>query len=271
MCLMRLSVVGGSFFDQFAPGRPGFFPLLGRLSRVLLSSSTLLVRVLNRSSPRGETRSCGQVGSLRHRNSGLAGLVLSRLNAAFVAPFSQRSVRSLTSNVSSIVSKVGDYTGHVAVCGPRPVSSGKGRLKRVIRRRTTLVNRTVSRLRTFHGDPSGLHTCYGRLRSVRGQTSSVCRFFVAELFRRRGSYVRLVGVGRVVCRLRGAASTTRRINGVLEDLVIGCTWAGKHVRLLIVVVMLTLVFSCVGNFRSTTGSVTAVISAGILAPFRTIV
>lgn len=187
------------------------------------------MRDVRRSGPRRERSCCGHVGSVRHRNSGRARLVFSRLKGAFVAPFSHRSVRSLTSAVSSMVSKVGDYTGHVAVCGPRPVTGDKGRLDLLVRRTTICVDGTVSRLRVFHGGPARLETYYAGLRSVRGRTSSMCRLFIGGLFRRRGSYVRLVGVGRVVRRLRGAASTTRQMKGVLEGLVIGCTW-GRGMR-----------------------------------------
>ena len=104
-----------SFFSQFTPKEPKFFPLLKQLSEVLCEASVVLIESLQHDSPTERSDYYKKIKDLEREGDRLTHLIFDELGTTFITPFDREDIHDLASCMDDVIDGINSCAKRISI------------------------------------------------------------------------------------------------------------------------------------------------------------
>lgn len=209
-----------SFFSQFTPKEPKFFPLLKQLSEILCASSALLVESLNHHSPEERAEFYKKIKDTERQGDKLTHLIFDELGTTFITPFDREDIHDLASCIDDVIDGINSSAKRITIYNPRPISESGKELSRMIQQEAAYICKAMDELETFRKKPSTLGEYCSKLHDIENQADDVYEFFITRLFEEEKDCIELIKIKEIMHELEKTTDAAEHVGKILRNLIV---------------------------------------------------
>lgn len=109
-----------SFFSRFTPQEPKFFPMLNKLSEIVVESSALLVADLRHDEPDKRADYYKQIKELERKGDTQTHIIFDELSKTFITPFDREDIHNLASTMDDVIDGINSCAKRISIYNPQP-------------------------------------------------------------------------------------------------------------------------------------------------------
>lgn len=212
--------MNNSFFSQFTPKEPKFFPLLKQLSEILCTSSELLVESLNHHSPEERTEFYKKIKDTERQGDKLTHLIFDELGTTFITPFDREDIHDLASCIDDVIDGINSCAKRITIYNPRPISESGKELSRMIQQEASYICKAMDELETFRKKPATLREYCSKLHDIENQADDVYEFFITKLFEEEKDCIELIKIKEIMHELEKTTDAAEHVGKILRNLIV---------------------------------------------------
>lgn len=209
-----------SFFSQFTPKEPKFFPLLKQLSEILCASSELLVESLNHHSPEERAEFYRKIKDTERQGDKLTHLIFDELGTTFITPFDREDIHDLASCIDDVIDGINSCAKRITIYNPRPISESGKELSRMIQQEAGCICKAMDELETFRKKPATLREYCSKLHDIENQADDVYEFFITKLFEEEKDCIELIKIKEIMHELEKTTDAAEHVGKILRNLIV---------------------------------------------------
>lgn len=209
-----------SFFSQFTPKEPKFFPLLKQLSEIIIISSDLLVDSLKHNSPEDRADYYKRIKDMERRGDRLTHLIFDELGTTFITPFDREDIHDLASCMDDVIDGINSCAKRITIYNPRPISESGLELGRLIQQEAVLIDKAMDELETFRKKPGALGDYCSQLHEIENQADDVYEFFIKKLFMEEKDCIELIKIKEIMHELEKTTDAAEHVGKILRNLIV---------------------------------------------------
>ena len=209
-----------SFFSQFTPKEPKFFPLPKQLSEVLCEASVVLIESLQHDSPTERSDYYKKIKDLEREGDRLTHLIFDELGTTFITPFDREDIHDLASCMDDVIDGINSCAKRISIYNPRPISENGKELSRLIQEEAIYICKAMDELETFRKKPTLLREYCSKLHEIENQADDVYEFFITKLFEEEKDCIELIKIKEIMHELEKTTDAAEHVGKILKNLIV---------------------------------------------------
>ena len=209
-----------SFFSQFAPQEPKFFPMLRNLSKSLVDSSSLLVESMKFSSQDKRNAYYKRIKEVERNADIQANNIFDELGKTFITPFDREDIHNLASTIDDVIDGINNCAKRITIYNPHPISESGIELCQFIHQGAVYIAKAMDELESFRKHASALRECCTKLHEIEKQADDIYELFVKNLFEKETDCIELIKIKEIMQELERTTDTAERVGKILRNLIV---------------------------------------------------
>lgn len=209
-----------SFFSQFAPQEPKFFPMLRNLSKSLVDSSSLLVESMKFSSQDKRNAYYKCIKEVERNADIQANNIFDELGKTFITPFDREDIHNLASTIDDVIDGINNCAKRITIYNPHPISESGIELCQFIHQGAVYIAKAMDELASFRKHASALRECCTKLHEIENQADDIYELFVKNLFEKETDCIELIKIKEIMQELERTTDTAERVGKILRNLIV---------------------------------------------------
>ena len=209
-----------SFFSRFTPQEPKFFPMLNKLSEIIVESSALLVANLRHDESDKRADYYKQIKELERKGDTQTHIIFDELSKTFITPFDREDIHDLASTMDDVIDGINSCAKRISIYNPRPISQSGQELGALIEEGAGILCKAMKELETFHKNPSALRSYCDKLHEIENHADDVYEHFVTQLFEEEKDSIELIKIKEIMQELEKTTDMEERVGKILRSLIV---------------------------------------------------
>ncbi len=212
--------MNNSFFSNFAPKEPKFFPLFKQLAHILKDASCKLQESLNYNSPSERMDYHKKIKDLEKQGDVLVNNILDELSSTFITPFDREDIHLLTSSIDDVLDDINSCSKRIAIYNPRPISESGKQLSDILFKGAELIDAAMDELDKFRKNPSKLNSYCQSLHDLENEGDVIYEEFMIKLFEQEKDSIEIIKIKEIMQVLEHTTDAVERVGKVLRSLIV---------------------------------------------------
>ncbi len=212
--------MNNSFFSNFAPKEPKFFPLFKQLSQILKTASNELLVSLEHDTAKERMDYHKKIKELEKQGDTLVNRILDELGSTFITPFDREDIHLLTSSIDDVLDGVNSCAKRIAIYNPRSISQSGKQLCEILLKGSELIIKAMDELDKFRKNPSTLSSYCKMLHDLENEGDDIYEGFMIKLFEEEKDGIELIKIKEVMQDLERTTDSVEQVGKVLKSLIV---------------------------------------------------
>jgi uncharacterized protein len=212
--------MNNSFFSNFTPKEPKFFPILKEMADVMLAASEIMIEFIQNYDHETAPEFYKRIKEQELKGDALSNRVFDELDSTFITPFDREDINMLAGRLDDVTDFINSCAKKMVLYNPAKLPAGALEMAGLIREGAVCIGKAVDQLDVLKKDAKRIKIYCTELHDIENKADDVYEQFIIELFEKETDGIELIKL--------------KEIMGGLEKTTDAADYVGKIIRMIIV-------------------------------------
>lgn len=209
-----------SFFNRFTPKEGKFFPLLKKMSDVLLTASDLLIECLKSDSHLKKMEYYKKVKEQERIGDKYSLEVFDELNSTFITPFDREDIHALATKMEDVTDGINSCAKRIALYNPKQVSEDALKLGEVLKESVICIGKIIDQIDILKKNPQHIKIYSQELHDLENKADDIYEHAIINLFELEHDGIELIKMKEILHELEKTIDAAEGVGKVVKTIVV---------------------------------------------------
>jgi len=212
--------MNNSFFSNFTPKEPKFFPILKEMSDVMLAASEIMIEFIQNYNHETAADYYKRIKEQEKKGDALSNRVFDELDSTFITPFDREDINMLANRLDDVTDYINNCAKKMVLYNPTKLPASALEMANLIREDAVCIGKAIDELDVLKKDAKRIKLYCTELHDIENKADDVYEHFIIELFEKETDSIELIKL--------------KEIMGGLEKTTDAADYVGKIIKMIIV-------------------------------------
>lgn len=212
--------MNNSFLNRFTPQEPKFFPLLKKMSDVIIKASDLLVLCLQENTHEKQIELYRTIKEQERVGDSLSHKVFDELNSTFITPFDREDINNLASRLDDVIDGINSCAKRVALYNPKSMPHDAIQLAKIIKESAVSIGKSIDELDVLKKNAKNVKEYCKQLHDLENKADDVYEHFIIKLFEDEKDSIELIKLKEIVYELEKTTDAAEYVGKVIKTIIV---------------------------------------------------
>jgi len=212
--------MNNSFFSNFTPKEPKFFPILKEMSDVLLVASDLIIECVQNNDHEKAIEFYKKIKEQEKKGDILSAKVFDELNATFITPFDREDIHHLADKLDDVTDYINSSAKKIALYNPILMPTSALEIAKLIREGAVSIGKAIDQLDVLKKNSAKIKEYCKELKVVENKADDVYENFLIDLFENQKDGIELIKLKEIMSELERATDAAETVGKIIKTIIV---------------------------------------------------
>jgi len=212
--------MNNSFFSNFTPKEPKFFPILKEMSDVMLVASDLIIECVQNDDHEKAIEFYKKIKEQEKKGDALSNKVFDELNSTFITPFDREDINHLSNRMDDVTDYINSCAKRIVLYNPKHLPASALDLAKLIREGAICIGKAVDELDVLKKNAKKIKEYCAELHDIENRADDVYEHFIIELFENEKNGIEIIKLKEIMYELEKATDATEYVGKIIKTIIV---------------------------------------------------
>jgi len=212
--------MNNSFFSNFTPKEPKFFPILKEMSDVMLVASDLIIECVQNDDHEKAIEYYKKIKEQEKKGDALSNKVFDELNSTFITPFDREDINHLSNRMDDVTDYINSCAKRIVLYNPKHLPESALDLAKLIREGAICIGKAVDELDVLKKNAKKIKEYCAELHDIENRADDVYEHFIIELFENEKNGIEIIKLKEIMYELEKATDATEYVGKIIKTIIV---------------------------------------------------
>lgn len=209
-----------TFFNRFLPKEPKFFPLLHKVSDILLETCDLII-VCVQAENHAAAKECFKLIKEKEREADkVSNQIFDALNETFITPFDREDINHLANRMDDVIDSINSCAKRIALYNPKHVPEAAVALAENLKESAVYISKAVEELDVLKKNTKKIKAYCNELHNLENKADEIYEHFLVDLFEKETDAIEVVKMKEILYELEKATDTMEHVGKIIKTIIV---------------------------------------------------
>ena len=212
--------MNNSFFSNFTPKEPKFFPILKEMSDVLLVASDLIIECVQNNDHEKAIEFYKKIKEQEKKGDILSAKVFDELNSTFITPFDREDIHHLADKLDDVTDYINSSAKKIALYNPKQMPASAVEIAKLIKEGALSIGKAIDQLDVLKKNSAKIKEYCHELKVVENKADDVYENFLIDLFENQKDGIELIKLKEIMSELERATDAAETVGKIIKTIIV---------------------------------------------------
>lgn len=209
-----------TFFNKFLPKEPKFFPLLRKLSDILVETTNILIECVSDNNHENSANCFKKIKEQERKADKISNKVFDELNVTFITPFDREDINALANRLDDVIDYITSCAKRIALYKPKQMPESALQLANYLKDSAEYLSKAVVELDILKKNSKNITEYCGKVHNLENLADDVYDLFVMELFENEKDGIEVIKLKEIMYELEKATDAADHVGKILKTIIV---------------------------------------------------
>jgi len=209
-----------SFFSNFTPKEPKFFPILKEMSDVILVASDLLIEFIQKYDHATAQDYYNKIKEQEKKCDVLSTSVFDKLDSTFITPFDREDINQLANRIDDVTDCINSSAKKILLYNPIKLPASALEMAKLIREDAIYIGKAIDELDVLKKDAKQIKKYCSDLHDIENKADDVYEHFIIELFQKETNGIEVIKLKEIMGGLEKTTDVAEYVGKIIKTIVV---------------------------------------------------
>ncbi len=212
--------MNNSFFSNFTPKEPKFFPILKEMANVILVASDLIIECVKNNNHESAIEFYTKIKEQERKGDILSAKIFDELNSTFITPFDREDIHHLADKLDDVTDFINSCAKRIVLYNPKEIPASAVLMANFIKDSAVCIDKAVSELDVLKKNSKKAAQYCLELHAIENKADEVYENFLIQLFENQKDAIELVKLKDIMSELEKATDAADGVGKIIKTIII---------------------------------------------------
>jgi predicted phosphate transport protein (TIGR00153 family) len=212
--------MNNSFFSNFTPKEPKFFPILKEMSDVLLVASDLIIECVQNNDHEKAIEFYKKIKEQEKKGDILSAKVFDELNSTFITPFDREDIHHLADKLDDVTDYINSSAKKIVLYNPKQLPTSAVDIAKLIKEGAVSIAKAIDQLDVLKKNSAKIKEYCKELKVVENKADDVYENFLIDLFENQKDGIELIKLKEIMSELERATDAAETVGKIIKTIIV---------------------------------------------------
>ena len=212
--------MNNSFFSKLMPKEGKFFPVLKKMSDVMIESSELMIEFVSNYKHATAADYYRKIKDKEREGDHLSNEIFDELNTTFVTPFDREDINALANRLDDVIDRINSCAKRILIYNPKELPESAKQLTHILLECSHYIGKAVDELEVLKKSPEKIKKYCHALHELENQADEVYENYIIELFDKETDGIELLKVKEIIYELEKATDVAEYVGKIIKTIIV---------------------------------------------------
>jgi uncharacterized protein len=212
--------MNNSFFSNFTPREPKFFPILKEMADVILVASDLIIECVQNSDHKMAVLYYEKIKEQERKGDALSARVFVELNSTFITPFDREDIHLLSDKLDDVTDFINSCAKRIVLYNPKEIPACALEMANFIKESAVCIGKLVDELDVLKKNAKKATQYCLDLHAIENRADEVYENFLIDLFENQKDAIELVKLKDIMAELEKATDAADVVGKIIKTIIV---------------------------------------------------
>ena len=212
--------MNNSFFSNFTPKEPKFFPILKEMADVMLAASDLIIECVQKCDHESAIEYYKKIKEQEKKGDVLSNRIFDELNSTFITPFDREDINHLSNRMDDVIDYINSCAKRIVLYNPKQLPESAVDLARLIREGAICIGKAVDELDVLKKNSKKIKEYCSELHDIENRADDVYENFIIDLFEKEKDGIEIIKLKEIMYELEKATDATEYVGKIIKTIIV---------------------------------------------------
>lgn len=212
--------MNNSFFSNFMPKEPKFFPLLKDMSDIILAASDLMIECIQNYNHSTAIEYYKKIKEIERKGDELSDKAFDELNTTFITPFDREDINHLANRLDDVTDFINSSAKRIALYNPAHLPDSALDLAKLIREDAVTISKAVNELDVLKKNAKKIKVYCSELHTIENKADDVYEHFTIDLFEKEKDSIEIIKLKEIMYELERATDAAENVGKIIKTIIV---------------------------------------------------
>lgn len=212
--------MNNSFLSKLSPKEPKFFPLLKKMSDVMIAAADIMIEFVENYDSKTANDYYKKIKELEKAGDQLSNRIFDELNTTFITPFDREDIHHLANRLDDVTDRINSCAKRIVLYNPKSMPASAKELAKLIRESAARIGKAVEELDTLKKSPINIKKYCSELHDLENKADDVYENFIIQLFENEKDGIEIIKIKEIMYELEKATDTAEQVGKIIKTIIV---------------------------------------------------
>ena len=212
--------MNNSFFSNFTPKEPKFFPILKEMADVILVASDLIIECVQNNDHDKAIEFYKKIKEQEKKGDALSARVFDELNSTFITPFDREDIHHLADKLDDVTDFINSSAKKIVLYNPKAMPASAHEIALLIKEGAISMSKAVDQLDVLKKSSKKIKEYCQELKVIENKADDVYENFLIDLFENQKDGIEIIKLKEIMSELERATDAAETVGKIIKTIIV---------------------------------------------------
>lgn len=212
--------MNNSFFSNFTPKEPKFFPILKDMADVIVVASELMIECVQNNNHEKAIEYYKKIKEQEKKGDKLSNKIFDELNSTFITPFDREDIHHLAEKLDDVTDYINSSAKRIVLYNPKELPASAVEVAKLINEGGKCIVKAVAELDSLSKKPDTIKQYCKELKVVENKADDVYENFLIDLFENQKDAIEVIKLKEIMSELEKATDAAEHVGKIIKTIIV---------------------------------------------------
>ncbi|HET9570775.1 MAG TPA: DUF47 family protein [Bacteroidales bacterium] len=212
--------MNNSFFSNFTPKEPKFFPILKEMADVMLTASEIMIEFIQNYNHETAPEYYKRIKEQELKGDALSNRVFDELDSTFITPFDREDINMLANRLDDVTDYINSCAKKMVLYNPTKLPASALEIVNLIREDAVCIGKAIDELDVLKKDAKQIKKYCKDLHDIENKADDVYEHFIIELFEKETDSVEIIKLKEIMNGLERTTDAAEYVGKIIKMIIV---------------------------------------------------
>jgi predicted phosphate transport protein (TIGR00153 family) len=212
--------MNNSFFSRLAPKESKFFPVLKKISDVIILTADLMIDSLHDDYHQTAMEYYKKIKEQEHYADTLSHQIFDDLNTTFITPFDREDIHDLANMLDDVIDGINNSAKRIALYMPKHIPESAITLAELIKEAAIFIGKAIDELDVLKRSSSKIKEYCNHLHEIENKADDVYEHFITKMFNEETDGIEIIKLKDIMYELEKTTDSAEYVGKIIKTIIV---------------------------------------------------
>lgn len=212
--------MNNSFFNNFTPKEPKFFPILKEMSDVMLVASEIMIEFIQNYDHETAPDYYKRIKEQELKGDALSRRIFDELDSTFITPFDREDINQLANRLDDVTDCINSCAKKMVLYNPAKLPASALEIADLIRKDAICIGKAIDELDVLKKDAKMIKSHCNELHDIENKADDVYEHFIIDLFENEKDSIEVIKLKEIMGGLEKITDVAEYVGKIIKTIIV---------------------------------------------------
>lgn len=212
--------MNNSFFSNFTPKEPKFFPILKEMADVMLVASEIMIEFIQQYDHETAPDYYKRIKEQELKGDALSRRIFDELDSTFITPFDREDINQLANRLDDVTDCINSCAKKMVLYNPAKLPASALEISDLIRRDAICIGKAIDELDVLKKDAKMIKSHCNELHDIENKADDVYEHFIIDLFENEKDGIEVIKLKEIMGGLEKITDVAEYVGKIIKTIIV---------------------------------------------------